>query len=360
MSTQNNLWNKKTKLETPLILCILLIVMAITIIVAISVGQVKVPIDQTFKILIYKILGIQMNGLNIESNLYLNVVWLIRLPRILTACCIGMGLAVCGTIMQASVQNPLADPYILGVSSGATLGATFIILIGISSLPIIGQVGIAFGAFTGALIASILVLMFANIGGRSTSTKLVLSGTVIDSMFSSFSSMIIYFSNNSQGVQSVTFWIMGSVARSTWSTLPLLAFIVTGSVAFFCTQFRTLNVMLMGDEQATTLGINLSFYRKLYLALTALITGIMVANCGMIGFVGLIIPHITRALVGSDHKKLLPIAVLFGGIFMILTDLIARILINGVEIPVGIITAAFGAPVFLYMLVKKDYGFGGK
>lgn len=351
--------HERHKRFIPTFIAVLLVILFIVIILSISIGQVDIPFLQTFQIIIYKITGIELGDMNEISSSYLNIVWLIRLPRVLTACLIGMGLAICGTIMQASVQNPLADPYILGISSGATLGATFVILVGFGSIPFIGQVGISLGAFLGALAASVLVLLFANMGGRVTSTKLVLAGTVIDSMFSAFSSLIIYFADNEQGLQRVTFWIMGSIASASWSKLPFLTVVVLVSVIFFLTQFRTLNVMLMGDESATTLGISLSFYRKLYLTIASLITGIMVANCGMIGFIGLIIPHITRAIVGSNHKQLVPLSVIFGGIFMVLTDLVARSIIPGVEIPVGIITAAIGAPVFLYMLLKKNYGFGG-
>ncbi len=301
----------------PTFIVALLAILFIAIIASISIGQVDIPFQQTFQIIMYKITGIDIGNISEISLPYLNIVWLIRLPRVLTACLIGMGLAICGTIMQASVQNPLADPYILGISSGATLGATFAILVGFGALPIIGQIGVSLGAFLGALAASVLVLLFANMGGRVTSTKLVLAGTVIDSMFSAFSSLIIYFADNEQGLQRVTFWIMGSVASANWSKLPFLTVVVAGSVVFFLTQFRTLNVMLVGDETATTLGINLGFYRKLYLTIASLITGIMVANCGMIGFIGLIIPHITRAIVGSNHKQLVPISILFGGIFMV-------------------------------------------
>lgn len=349
----------KKKQSLLLLFLTLLLILCTTIIFAVSIGQIDIPFLDTCKIIIHKITGIEFSDLHLLNPSYGNIIWLVRLPRVLTACLIGMGLALCGTIMQASVQNSLADPYILGVSSGASLGATFTILVGFGTLPIIGQVGISFGAFVGSLIAIMLVLLFANIGGRLTSTKLVLSGVVIDSMFSAFSSMIIYFANNAQGLQSVTFWMMGSIASATWEKLPLLFAVVFLSILFFITQTRTLNVMLLGDEQATTLGINLAFYRKVYLTIASLITGIMVASCGMIGFVGLIIPHITRAILGSNHKRLLPISIVFGGIFMVQTDLLARSIIPGVEIPVGIITAAIGAPAFLYMLLKKNYGFGG-
>lgn len=258
------------------------------------------------------------------------------------------------------MENPLADPYILGISSGATLGATFALMVGVGTLPLIGQASVSVCAFAGALLASFLVLFFANIGGHATGAKLVLSGTVINSMFSAFSNIMIYFANNAQALQNITFWIMGSTASATWSKVPVILVIVALTALFFLTQSNTLNLMLMGEEAATTLGINLTFWRRIYLIIASLITGILVSGCGMIGFVGLVIPHIARAIFGANHRVLTPYTILFGGIFMVLTDLLSRSLVSGSEVPVGIITAALGAPVFLYMLLKKDYGFGGK
>lgn len=343
----------------PLLILGLLLFTAGSIIFSVSIGQANIPLNESYRILLYKLTGIELGKVSQSASSYITIVWLLRFPRAIAAFLIGMGLALCGSIMQASVQNPLADPYILGISSGATLGATFAILVGFNSIPILSQAGVSMGAFAGALFASLLVLAIANIGGRITSSKLILSGMVVNAMFSAFSSIIVYFSNNSQGLKNVTFWIMGSMASVKWGDIPLLSIVVLAAALFFFTQGRTMNTMLMGDETATTLGINLGFYRKLYLTISALLTGIIVAQCGMIGFVGLIIPHITRSLVGSNHKKLLPLAVLTGGLFMIWTDLIARSMISGTEIPVGIITSAIGAPVFMYLLLKKNYEFGG-
>ncbi|MBP5198395.1 MAG: iron ABC transporter permease [Lachnospiraceae bacterium] len=329
------------------------------VLVAVSVGQVNIPLGQTGMILLKKLLGVELSGLSDIPSSYFNIVWMIRFPRTLTSLLVGMGLSLCGIVMQASVENPLADPYILGISSGATLGATFALMIGVGSIPLIGNASVAACAFVGALIASFLVLFFANIGGKTTGAKLVLAGTVINSMFYAFSNMIIYFSDNAQALQSVTFWIMGSTASATWSKVPMVATVVLITVIFFLTQSSNLNLMLMGEEAATTLGVNLTFWRRIYLLIASLITGILVANCGMIGFVGLVIPHITRAIFGANHRILTPYTVLIGGIFMTVTDLFSRILVTGSELPVGIITASIGAPLFLYMLLKKDYGFGG-
>jgi len=340
---------------------ILLILALVSIGVSVSLGQVDIPLGQSYRILLYKLTGFVIGDPNeIVAGAYTDIIWSIRFPRVLLALLVGAGLSLCGMVMQATVQNPLADPYILGISSGASLGATFAILIGFGTAGLLAQYGLAFGAFIGAFGASLLVLALAGIGGKMTSVKLVLSGMVMNALCMAFSNFIVYFANNAEGIRTVTFWTMGSLATATWNKLPLLAIITVLAVLFFLMQTRILNTMLLGDEAAVTLGINLSSFRKFYLLATALITGVIVANCGMIGFVGLIIPHIVRGMVGSDHRKLLPITVLIGSIFLVWTDVLARTIVPAVELPIGIITAMIGAPMFMYMLIKKGYSFGGK
>lgn len=342
-----------------LLIATLIMITIISVGIAVSIGQVRIPLAESYRILLTKLTGFQWGATPIEAGSFTDIIWQIRFPRVLMAMFIGAGLALCGAVMQAAVQNPLADPYILGISSGASLGATFAILIGFGAIGWLGQTGVAFWAFAGAMGASLLVLTLAGIRGKMTSVKLVLAGMVINALCSAFSNFIIYFANNAEGIKTVTFWTMGSLAASGWNKLPLVGIVVLVAILFFLLQSRVLNTMLLGDEAAVTLGINLSVYRRLYMLLTALVTGVMVASCGMIGFVGLIIPHIVRGLVGSDHRKVMPVSVLFGAIFLIWTDVIARSLISSVELPIGIITAMIGAPMFMYMLVKKGYGFGG-
>ena len=351
---------KKTETKKLIYIPALIALLVLSILLSASIGQVEIPLLDTFKILMDRLFHVELAGYAEIPSAYFNVEWMIRFPRALIAAAVGIGLSLCGIVMQAAVENPLADPYILGISSGATLGATFALMVGVGTLPLIGQASVSASAFAGALLASFLVLFFANIGGHATGAKLVLSGTVINSMFSAFSNIMIYFANNAQALQNITFWIMGSTASATWSKVPAILVIVALTALFFLTQSNTLNLMLMGEEAATTLGINLTFWRRVYLIIASLITGILVSGCGMIGFVGLVIPHISRAIFGANHRVLTPYTILFGGIFMVLTDLLSRSLVSGSEVPVGIITAALGAPVFLYMLLKKDYGFGGK
>lgn len=189
--------------------------------------------------------------------------------------------------------------------------------------------------------------------------KLVLSGVVVGAFCSSFASLVIYFSNNAEGIKSVTFWTMGSLAQSSWDKIPILSVVVLSGCFIFLFQHRVLNTMLLGDESAVTLGINLSAFRKIYMIIAALITGTMVAYTGTIGFVGLIVPHICRGIFGSNHKRLVPASILVGGLFLIWADILSRTLIPNVDLPIGILTSLIGAPLFIYIIVKKGYNFGG-
>ncbi|MCE5172737.1 iron ABC transporter permease [Paenibacillus profundus] len=344
-----------------MIILILSAAVVCSVILAVSIGQVSIPFMESYRILVYQLTGIPIGDIGeLASGSQVDIIWHIRLPRVLLAMIAGSGLALCGTVMQASVQNPLADPYILGISSGASLGATFSIMIGFGAAGIIGGMGIAFWAFIGALGAAALVLVLASIGGKTSSVKLVLAGTVINALCSAFSNFIVYFAKDAEGIRSVTFWTMGSLASAKWDKLPLIAIVMLIAVLFLLFQSRIMNTMLMGDETAVTLGVNLHFYRRLYMIISSMITGVIVATCGIIGFVGLIVPHLVRSVVGSDHKRLLPVAVLASAIFLIWTDVLARTVIPNGELPIGIVTALFGAPMFMYMLMKKSYGFGGK
>lgn len=360
---KSNLYEAKIKSQYTFvfIIAMLILLTIISIGIAVSVGQVKIPVEISYRIILYKIFGIRIGNINeLISGSNVDIVWLIRLPRVIMAMIVGAGLSMCGVIMQASVQNPLADPYILGISSGAALGATFSILIGFGAGSILGQMGIAFWAFAGALIAALAVLVLANIGGKMSSVKLVLAGVVVNALCSAFSNFIIYIANDAEGIKTVTFWTMGSFASAKWDKLPILAIAVLSFGVYFIFQSRTMNTMLLGDEVAITLGVDLNKFRRMFMLLASLVTGIIVATCGIIGFVGLIIPHIVRSFVGSDHKILLPISIFASSIFLIWADVFARTLIKTGEIPIGIITALLGAPIFMYILVKKNYGFGGK
>ena len=272
------------------------------------------------------------------------------MPRVLLGAFAGMALAMVGVIMQATIQNPLGDPYILGLSSGASLGATFSILIGFSG--VLSSFGAPLGAFLGALMASIFVYFLAKIGGRITPFKMILAGMVISSICSSLTSLIIFLSKDNEGIRTVNFWMMGSLAGAQWSNIVLPIAISVIPLIYFFTQYRNLNLMVLGDETSITLGLNIEKHRKIYMILSSLITGVIVSVCGTIGFVGIMIPHIVRLIFGTDHKTLLPFSALVGAIFLIWADVIARCAITNMELPIGIITSVIGAPFLLWLMVK--------
>lgn len=323
---------------------------------ALSIGSVKLPLEVIYNTLLEQIHSsypiTQPRGVNHD------IIWLLRFPRLILAALVGAGLATSGVIMQAIVKNPLADPYILGISSGASLGATAAIMLGIGMSLGANYVGIA--AFLGAFGISLGVLFIANLGGRANSVKLLLGGLALSAVCSSFSSFIVYFARDKEGIQNVVYWLMGSFAGAKWEFLAFLAPIVTLATLFFWSQSRMLNLMLLGDETAVTLGTDLHKYRQAYLLVSSLIVGFVVFASGMIGFVGLLIPHIVRMFVGTDHKKLIPISALVGAIFLVIADGLSRIIVPQTEIPIGILISLIGAPAFVYLLVKRTYGFGGK
>ncbi len=323
---------------------------------ALSIGTVKLPIKEIYDVVIWQL---QSNTSidTLGNGAVHDIVWLLRLPRLVLAAVVGSGLSVCGVIMQAIVKNPLADPYILGISSGASLGATAAILLGIGVS--LGENFVGIAAFIGAFAISMGVLFISNLGGRSNSIKLLLAGMALSSVCSAFASFIVYFANNKEGMQTVAYWMMGSFAGAQWDNLSVITPIVILTILFFWTQSRLLNLMLLGDESAITLGTDLHLYRQLYLLLSSLIVGFVVYSAGMLGFVGLIVPHIIRMLVGTDHKKLIPVAALTGAVFLVLADGLCRIVIPQTELPIGILISLIGAPCFVYLMIKRTYGFGG-
>lgn len=335
---------------------LLFVILIFSILCAVTIGPAEIPIKSAYDIIIFKLFGIG-NAETLSSGAVHDVIWLIRLPRVILAVAVGIGLSVVGIVMQAIVKNPLADPYILGISSGASLGATLAIMLSIGTIFGSNYVGIC--AFIGAFAVSMLVLTIANIGGRANSVKLLLAGMAISSVCSAFSSFIVYFANDKEGMQNITYWLMGSLAGAEWSSIIFILPITIIGAIFFLTQYRTLNLMLLGDEVSITLGKDLHKYRLVYLTITSLIIGLIVYSSGMIGFVGLIVPHLVRMLFGTDHKKMIPIAALVGAIFLIWADVLSRSILPNTELPIGILISMIGAPCFIWLMIKRTYGFGG-
>lgn len=322
------------------ILAISLIIMAI---VSLCLGETFISPVRIIKIIA-----------SFDYSLEKDILLFIRLPRIILAIAAGALLSLCGVVMQATVQNPLADPFLLGVSSGATLGMTFYLMLGVG----IGTVGMPFFSFLGAFLSILLVLFFSR-RHQSSPVVLVLIGTIINSLAAALSNFLIYYSGDSEKIRMVTFWTMGSLSSANWRiAIFIFATLIVG-IAFFYRQATVLDGFLLGSQTATTLGINVKFYRFIYVAVISVLSGILVSQCGIIGFVGLIIPHFSRIIVGSNHKRLLPASCIMGSLFLLFTDTLARTLVPGGEIPIGVITALIGSPVFLLLIKHKQYQFGG-
>ncbi len=340
---------------------VLLVLLGLSVVVSITFGPVPIEAGEVANMLRHKfaaILSIDLPGAaEILSSSRMDIIWNIRLPRVLMAVCVGAGLSVSGVTMQAVVRNPLANPYVLGISSGASLGATMSILLG--AFAFAGNYGVSFGAFLGALLTSLFVFTIAFSGkSRGNTIKLLLAGMAVNAICSAFTNFIIYTAKDAEGIRSVTFWTMGGLTASSWTLLQIPALVVTVCTIFYLTQFRILNTLLIGDESAMTLGVNVTVIRKVYLVISAALTGVVVAVAGTIGFVGLIIPHVVRMLIGSDHRRVVPISAVVGAIFLIWCDVAARMLMGSVEIPIGVVTSMIGGPFFIWLMLTKSYGFG--
>ncbi|MEM9954840.1 MAG: iron ABC transporter permease [Chloroflexota bacterium] len=321
---------------------IALIIISVTL--AVMIGPVSIKPLIVWQIAIAQIFGFEGNW----SNAEVNIVWLIRFPRVLLAGVVGAGLAVIGVVMQAITRNPLADPYLMGVSSGAALGAVSVLLLGVFSS--FGIYALSVGAFLGAIVSFVIVFALAVQHGRLLPTRMILAGVAVSFMFSSVTSFITISDDSSGAARRILFWMLGGLSGARWEDLTLPALALMLGIIYLTAQSRALNALLIGDETATTLGIHVHNMRRKLLVLTSLLTGVVIAVSGTIGFVGLMMPHIVRLLVGSDHRRVLLISSLSGAIYLIWVDVIARTLFAPEEIPVGIITSLFGAPFFLWLM----------
>uniref|UniRef100_UPI003F497449 FecCD family ABC transporter permease n=1 Tax=Paenarthrobacter nicotinovorans TaxID=29320 RepID=UPI003F497449 len=282
-------------------------------------------------------------------------VWNFRIPRALLAGIAGASLALAGALLQTNVRNPLAEPYILGVSAGAGVGAVMAIVAGSTA---VAGISLNASAFAGAAAATALVYLLAKQDGIIAPSRLILAGVALGSLLSAITNFLT-ITTDAQNVYSVLFFLLGSVSAATYPQLllPGLALLVVS--IFAMVRSRTLNAFLAGDETATALGVNVESMRRTLLLATALLTATTVAVCGGIGFVGLVVPHAARILVGADHRKMLPVTIFGGALFLMLTDLLARTVALPAEIPLGILTATVGAPFFLWLMRSNGAVRGG-
>lgn len=278
------------------------------------------------------------------------IVWEVRFPRVLLGVVVGATLAVVGVALQAMVRNVLADPYVLGVTSGASTGAAGAILFGFGTG--LGGNSLTVSAFAGALVATSLVLTIARVGGPVTSTRLLLAGVSVGYLLHATTSLLIFVSDSPEGTRAVMFWLLGSLATASWSSLAVAASVGGACVAVLSMWGRQLDALAIGDETARSLGVEPHRFRARLLVVAALGVGAVVAVSGGIGFVGLVIPHFARRLVGAGHRRVIPTAALIGAIFLVWSDVLARVVMQPRELPIGVITALVGAP-FLLTLIRR-------
>ncbi|MFE2108964.1 FecCD family ABC transporter permease [Kitasatospora sp. NPDC059463] len=332
---------------------LLTVALVVALTAAVSLGAVDIPPGE-----VWEVVGRRITGQRPAAGTRDLIVWQLRVPRALLAAVVGAGLGVVGTAVQALVRNPLADPFLLGISSGASLGAVGVIVLGAGlglELTIGGIAGItvSVAAFLGALAAFSLVWLLARRGGGFSPLRLVLAGIGIGQFLTGLTSYLVLQTGDEQQTRGVLFWLMGSLSGATWGQLAVPAVAVVLGTVLLQGRARGLNAMLMGDETAAGLGVDVARLRREIFAVTSVLTGVLVAVSGAIGFVGLMVPHVCRMLVGGDHRRLLPLSALTGAVLLVVVDLLARTALDGQEVPIGVVTALLGAPTLLYLLDRR-------
>lgn len=320
----------------------LIVVLMLSLTITVTIGPANLSVDQVWGSIGHH-LGVASSSL---SPLEDAIVWQLRLPRVLTAAAVGAGLSLCGAVMQALTRNALADPFLLGLSSGASLGAVLVLILGVSLL-------LPVAAFIGAMIAMTGTLLLARSLGVITPTRTVLAGLAVSSLAGALTSLVIFWNATGDAYREILNWILGSVAGADWTSVGIAG----GSLVLIgvpvLAAAPVLDAFAFGDTAATALGVNVSRTRWLLLGGTALLTGGMVSVSGSIGFVGLVLPNAVRLIVGAQHRVLLPFSALFGAIFMVWVDTAARTMFAPRELPVGIITVLVGAPIFALLLWRS-------
>lgn len=329
-----------------MIMVYLVAILCLTIVLTTAIGPVYVPPMEILALLGSKLQLCETSSIPHKHEV---IIFQIRLPRIFLGILVGLSLATAGTALQGLFKNPMADPYIIGIASGAAVGAVLSILV---LPPIFSVYTTPIMAFLGALFTIFLVYNIAKVGGKIPVDTLLLTGIAVSLFLGAVLSFMMSIAG--EALHSIFFWIMGGLWLASWTQVKIIVLPVLVCFGLIYLFAKDLNAMLLGDESAQTLGINVENAKRILLVLSALITAAAVSFTGTIGFVGLIIPHITRNLVGPDHRILFPASALVGGIFLVWTDALARLL---GEMPVGILTAFFGAPFFIYLLKKRKRGY---
>ena len=335
----------------PLLVVALVLAGVASVVASIGIGAVAVPPDRVLAVLAAHLLP----GGAVPDAVDDQIVWQLRAPRAVLAVLVGAGLAVAGAALQALVRNPLADPYVLGVASGASLGAVAVLALGAGAL---AGAGLATGAFAGGMLAMLAVFAMARRGGSYPPGRLVLAGIAVGYAASSATSFL-QFQVQPSRLRGIVFWLLGSVAGAQWQALPAPAVGVVVSTAVLLTQGRALNALTLGQDAAIALGFAVGRLRLLLIVATSVLVGAVVSVAGGIGFVGLVVPHVVRLLVGPDHRRVLPLSAVLGAVFLVWVDVVARVVSAPAELPIGIFTAAVGTPFFVWLLRRAHRVEGG-
>ncbi|MFJ9124163.1 FecCD family ABC transporter permease [Streptomyces sp. NPDC102340] len=329
--------------------------LVVSVVVAIGLGAAVVTPGETAHYLWAALTGGTIRADEVTTY---QIIWQIRTPRVLLAALVGAGLSAIGVAVQAMVRNALADPFVLGVSSGASVGAVTVTVTG--GLAALGIYAVSAGAFLGALAASVLVYVASARRGALSPLRLVLTGVALSFGFQALMSVIVYLAPDSEATSTVLHWTLGGFGAATWGVLPLVTAVVVVGVVVLHRNARALDLLALGDEAATSLGIEPDRHRKALLLLVSLVTGVLVSVSGAIAFVGLVLPHLVRMVVGATHARVLTVAPLAGAVFMVWVDLVSRTLAAPRELPLGVITALVGVPVFITLMRRNGYVFGGR
>ncbi|WP_222834491.1 FecCD family ABC transporter permease [Pseudomonas sp. SC3(2021)] len=318
----------------------------IAVLAGVAIGETSIAPDVVLKVLANKLWTAGHALDPIDEG----IVWNYRLTRALVAAACGAGLATCGVILQSLLRNPLADPYLLGISAGASTGAVMVALLGIGA----GAISLSAGAFAGAVTAFVLVILLARVSGSANGTgQIILAGIAGSQLFNALTAFLITRSASSEQARGIMFWLLGNLGGVRWPAVWLAVPVALFGLLVCLWHRRALDAFTFGADSAASLGIPVRRVQIVLIGCAALVTAVMVSIVGSIGFVGLVIPHAARLLLGTGHARLLPASALGGAVFLIAADVLSRTLIKGQVIPVGVITALVGAPVFALILVGR-------
>ncbi|MER5772289.1 FecCD family ABC transporter permease [Streptomyces sp. NPDC001985] len=318
----------------------LLVALAAAVIAGLGIGSVAIPPARVVEALLP----------GAAPSPFRTIVIDVRLPRVLLGITVGAGLAVCGTVLQALVRNRLADPFLLGISSGASTGAVVVLTLGIGATT---AVAMPAGAFAGALGALILVYGLARRGGTMTGARLVLAGVTVSYILTALTTLVLVASARPEHFREALYWSLGGLGSARWESVWLPGAVLCLALPLLFSLARPLDLLLVGEESATVLGLDVSRFRAAVFILVSLVTAVLVSASGAVGFIGLMVPHAARLLVGATHRALLPVAALGGAVALVVADLAARTVASPQDIPVGVLTALIGGPLFLWLMGSR-------